>query len=209
MIRLVIAVIVGVAVLAAALPAVERGATQRADDRLARFAERLETAAAGVAREPPVPPDAGGARRVVAVRLPRDRLTLAPVAHAAVGCGPHGLRVTYRLAGDRHQRAVPVPVPVAVESGNGTARSPRVSGDSRLLRGPSDRAALPGHAATRSQASVRGTPQIDSVADRLRVRLGFHLLGGTPTAIVGGGSSRKPGPPVPCSERGTAGVGLR
>lgn len=198
MIRLVVAVVVGVAVVAAALPAVEDARRDRADARLARFTERVSDAARRVTSETPVPPGVAGARRVVTLRVPRRALTLAPVHDVHVACGRRdGLVVGYRLAGTERERAVRLPVPAAVRPPVPAAVRPsrRVRATSESIR------SLP------ARFDTPAAPTVRAAGRAFRLRLGFRLFDGTAHVTVAGGSSRKPGPPVPCSRETRVTVG--
>jgi hypothetical protein len=105
--RVVLAVVLAIALLAVALPAVERARTQRSADlaegSLARVAERATGLAATDAAT-----DGGAARRVVSVTVPAGGPGTAPVAYLAVGGAPDcatprdasgGDVVAYRLRG--------------------------------------------------------------------------------------------------------------
>lgn len=104
MIRVVFTVALTVALLGAALPAMEAGSVERTATRLDAAAEDVErTANTLVADEDPSSPGVPGPRRVVAVRLPADGWADAPVSYFAVGGRPGGSGdenvVAYRVDG--------------------------------------------------------------------------------------------------------------
>lgn len=71
MIRVVLAVCLTVALLAAVTPAVDEGRETRTAIHLDRVAERIDRAARSLhAHEDPTPPDVAGARRIVRFDLP-------------------------------------------------------------------------------------------------------------------------------------------
>ena len=191
MIRLVVAVLVGAAVVSAAMPAVEQAATARADARLDRFGDRLAGAAERVARSSPVPVGVAGARETVRLRVPTASLTTSGVSRVRLRCvGPQTVAVGYTLAGDRRRRLVSTPVPVAVGDQTG--------GDGE-----------PGHDGSRSSERRNDDPSDrgDSEnAGQFVVRLGFQLLADRPTITVRSvgpeRSNRKPGPVIACSTVG-------
>lgn len=76
MIRVVLAVLLTVALLAAVTPAVDEGRETRTAIHLDRATDRIERAARSLrAHEDPTPPGVGGARRLVSVRLPERSWT--------------------------------------------------------------------------------------------------------------------------------------
>lgn len=76
MIRYVLAVVLAVALLAVAAPAVDRAATQNADRQVAASVAAIDEAATSLAtNEELSPPDHPDPRRVVDVALPRESLT--------------------------------------------------------------------------------------------------------------------------------------
>ncbi|MFB6122677.1 MAG: hypothetical protein ABEJ78_04400 [Haloferacaceae archaeon] len=113
MIRVVFTVALTVALLGAALPAIEAGSVERTAIRLDATAEDIErTARTLVADEDPSSPGTSGARRLVRFRLPADGWADAPVSYFAVGGHPNGTGdesvVAYRIEG-RPARTVRLP----------------------------------------------------------------------------------------------------
>lgn len=97
MIRTVLAVVLAVALLAAAVPAVEEGRTARTATHLDRVGDRIERAARSLrAHEDPTRPDVAGARRVVRLRLPTRSWT---AADASLWIDGSTDRIGYRIGG--------------------------------------------------------------------------------------------------------------
>jgi hypothetical protein len=94
-IRVLLAVAIAMALLAASLPAVETARTDRTAAELQRTAERIERAGAALLADEAA--DAG-ARRVVEITLRARSLTTAGVERFAVSCG-ESCAVRYRLHG--------------------------------------------------------------------------------------------------------------
>lgn len=103
MIRVVLAVLLTVALLAAVTPAIDEGRSARTAIHLDRVTDRIERAARSLrAHDDPTRPSVAGARRIVRFRLPSRSWT-------AVGGrlwieGDHDL-IGYRLDGGRPHRA--------------------------------------------------------------------------------------------------------
>ncbi|MEF8775211.1 MAG: hypothetical protein V5A43_01750 [Haloarculaceae archaeon] len=90
MIRVVLAVAVGAALLAVSVPAMETVRVSHADARVAGAVDRVETAARSlVERNDAVAESAVGARRVLTLDLPRGTWGTAALEHLAVR--PHPL----------------------------------------------------------------------------------------------------------------------
>lgn len=118
MLRPAFAVLLAVAVLGVALPAVDTARVERsatlADGDLAAFETAVQDL---VEREDPAVRPAAAARRTVALDLPTGTFTTARVAFVAIGGLPDGppdatdgTVIAYRLDGTIHQRRLPVPV---------------------------------------------------------------------------------------------------
>jgi len=114
MLRVVVAVVLGAALFATTLPAVETAKHQRTDAHLAGEVDRLTAAVADLrAREQATA--GSGARRVVTVRVPHRDWTDARVSYVAIGGRPEAARgernettVAWRIeGGPRRTRHVP------------------------------------------------------------------------------------------------------
>ncbi len=147
MLRAVLAVVLAVALLGAAFPAVETARVERsatlAEGELAAF----ETAARDlVGTEDPAPDPRRAARRTVTVDVPTTSFTTARVTFVAVGGVPDrgaaggpdrpakaadGAVIAYRLDGTTHRRQLPVAVRVLGPDGD-----LRPAGEPLVLRGP-------------------------------------------------------------------------
>ena len=79
MIRVVVTVLLAIAMLAAALPAVEDAAADRTERQLRADVESIDTAATDLLRSEEAVPGTAGARRTVTVTLPADGIAAAPV----------------------------------------------------------------------------------------------------------------------------------
>lgn len=133
MLRAVLAVVVAVALLGAALPAVDRAGVDRSTSLLAGEAETLARAVERLATgSDPVPAGARGARAVVELRLPGRSWATQPADYLAVGAarrgdppdGRDGDVVAYRVAGGR-ERTVRLPADVRAAEGDGFAPDDR------------------------------------------------------------------------------------
>lgn len=103
MIRTVLAVVLTVALLAAAIPAVNEGREARTATHLDGVTERVERAARSLlAHDDPTPPDVAGARRVVDLRLPARSWTAAGATLRIDGAAD---LIAYRVADGRPRRA--------------------------------------------------------------------------------------------------------
>lgn len=132
MIRVVLAAVLSVAVLGAALPAVEDARADRTATALGTDVERLSAAGTALAygsdatRDPSVAPT-----RAVAFSLPAPTWTSAGVDFVAVGGSPAGPGdrpvVRYRVDGRETARRLSLPVPL------------RTPGGPVVLRGRGDR----------------------------------------------------------------------
>ncbi|MFC7044891.1 hypothetical protein ACFQH6_05150 [Halobacteriaceae archaeon GCM10025711] len=111
MLRLALAVTLGVALLAAAAPAVDDARATNADRQVLRQADSVTDAAVRLTdRSDPVPPHLPGARRTVTVTLPDDTPSSTGLDYLAVGGTPAGVDapdprdgdvIVYRLDGQR------------------------------------------------------------------------------------------------------------
>lgn len=102
MIRVVLAVLLTVALLAAVTPAIDEGRERRTAIHLDRAVDRIDRAARSLrAHEDPTAPGVAGARRLVSVRLP-ERSWTAVSARLWID-GEHD-RIGYRLDGRRTRR---------------------------------------------------------------------------------------------------------
>jgi hypothetical protein len=110
--RVLLAVTIAAALLAASLPAVETARTDRTATKLDRQADRIEAAGASLLADDEA--DAG-ARRVVTVSLPSASLAAAGVTRFAVGCWDECV-VRYRIA-DGESRVRPLPIPLSTPAG--------------------------------------------------------------------------------------------
>lgn len=123
MIRVVLAVLVAVALVVAARPAIQDARTADATaalDRTARELTRVGTALARTAT--PVPPGVAGAQRRVELTLPPPSATQAAVRGLRLRCrGPQSLAVTARVGGVRRHVSVDSPVRVALAAGQQTS----------------------------------------------------------------------------------------
>lgn len=124
MLRAVLAVVLAVALVAVALPVVERARAQRSADLAEGSLARVAEQATGLAAAGEATGD-GAARRVADVTVPAGGLVTAPVAYLAVGgvpdCGAPrdgtgGDVVAYRLdGGPTRVRHVPVDLRVRTD----------------------------------------------------------------------------------------------
>lgn len=102
MIRVVLAVLLAVALLAAATPAIDESRTARTTIHLDRVTERVERAAHSLtAHEDPTRPSVGGARRLVKFRLLERSWT---AVSASLWLDGDEDEVGYRLAGKPPRR---------------------------------------------------------------------------------------------------------
>lgn len=125
--RVLLAVTIAAALLAASLPAIEAVRTDRTAAQLDRDADRIEAASTSLLAADEA--DAG-ARRVVTVSLPQGSLSAAGVNRFAVSC-PENCVVRYRVDGSgTHVR--PIPIPLSMPAGAVALSTP---GTHRLLLG--------------------------------------------------------------------------
>lgn len=97
MIRVVLAVLLTIALLAAVTPAVDEGRERRTAIHLDRVVDRVERAARSLrAHEDPTRPDVAGARRIVRFRLPERSWT---AVGASLRIDGDRDRIGYRLDG--------------------------------------------------------------------------------------------------------------
>lgn len=102
MIRVVLAVLLTVALLAAVMPAVDEGRAARTAIHLDRVTDRIERAARSLhAHEDPTRPGVAGARRIVRFRLPSRSWT---AVGARLWIDGEGDLIGYRLDGERPHR---------------------------------------------------------------------------------------------------------
>lgn len=109
MIRVVVSVMLAVALVAAAQPAVEQAAGERTDAEVRAAVDELDVAATELARSEEAAAGAGCARRVVTLALPAAGPATAPVERLVVE--PTGSAYHYRVGG-RANRTVAGSVPV-------------------------------------------------------------------------------------------------
>lgn len=114
MIRVVVSVLLGLAILAASVPAVEHAGAERSDATVRAALDDLDDAAVELAREEEFAPGAPGPRRIATVELPRDGLASAPVEYVRVDPADRSYR--YRVAG-RRERSVRARAPLATPDG--------------------------------------------------------------------------------------------
>jgi hypothetical protein len=132
-VRVALTVVLGVALLGVALPAVDAGRVDRTTAALDSTAERIARTGAHLrAVEDPTPPGVPGARAVVTVDVPHRSWHAAGVAYVAVGGAPEaaGNRsvVVYRIEG-KQPKTVPLAFPVRTPHGPLVYRT---AGDHRL-----------------------------------------------------------------------------
>lgn len=109
MIRVVVTVLLAVAILAAALPAVEHAAADRSEEQLRASVEEIDAAALELAESEEAVPGTEGARRTVEVTLPADGIAAAGVERFTISGADR--RYAFRVDGrpTREQRgSVPV-----------------------------------------------------------------------------------------------------
>lgn len=131
MIRVVAAVVLAAALLAASLPAVADARVDRSAARADLAAGRLEAAARSLLADDDPVAGGDGARRVVRVRLPTRSLTSARVDRFAIACA-RACAVTYRVAGGPVHRHLLEGLPLATPSGGIALVEP---GSHRLVLG--------------------------------------------------------------------------
>jgi hypothetical protein len=101
-IRVVLAVVLTVALLAAVTPAIDEGRSARTAIHLDRVTDRVERAARSLgAHEDPTRPNIAGARRIVRFRLPGRSWTAAA---ATLRIDGEGDLIGYRIDGGRPHR---------------------------------------------------------------------------------------------------------
>lgn len=109
MIRVVVTVLLAVAIVAAAMPAVEHAGEDRSDAAVRVAIDDIDDAATDLARSEEAVPGTAGARRSVTVRLPAAAVGSAPVDRLELSGTDR--RYTYQVAG-RDARTVRGTVPV-------------------------------------------------------------------------------------------------
>lgn len=125
--RVLLAVTVAAALLAASLPAVEAVRTERTAAQIDREVDRIDAAGSSLLATDEAE---AGARRVVTVSLPQGSLSAAGVNRFAVSC-PEDCVVRYRIAGSTsHVR--PIHVPLSTPGGEVALSTP---GTHRLVLG--------------------------------------------------------------------------
>lgn len=122
MIRVVVAVAVAAAVLAASLPAIETARVERTTAALDRISERIDRAAlTTLASEPGEHTAAGGlptARRVVSISVPRRSLAAAGIRVLAVCPGENATGAVFvRAVGHAPTARTPLAAPYDVPTG--------------------------------------------------------------------------------------------
>lgn len=106
MIRVVLAVVLAIALVGVAVPALEYGAGVNSEQQVGSEVAKIGNAATSlVENEELPPPGQSGAQRVVSVSLPGDSRTTRPVEHLEIE--RHGNRsvATYRVEGRSEQVA--------------------------------------------------------------------------------------------------------
>jgi hypothetical protein len=83
-IRIVVTVLLAIAILAAALPAVEHAAADRSEEQLLASVEEIDAVALDLAESEEAVPGTEGARRTVEVTLPADGVAAAGVERFAI-----------------------------------------------------------------------------------------------------------------------------
>lgn len=114
MIRVLLAVALAVALLAASLPAIEHAGEERSDAFTRAAVEDLDAAVTDLARSEEAVAGAAGARRVVTVELPRPAFATAELRHLTISATNRSY--SYRVAG-RTRRTVRGTVPVYTTDG--------------------------------------------------------------------------------------------
>ncbi|AGN02033.1 hypothetical protein L593_10440 [Salinarchaeum sp. Harcht-Bsk1] len=109
MIRVVVTVLLAIALLAAALPAVEDAAADRIERQLRADIEAIDTAATELLRSEEAVPGTAGARRTVSVTLAADGIAAAPVEEVRISSTDR--RYSFRVEG-RGERKLRGTVPV-------------------------------------------------------------------------------------------------
>lgn len=114
MIRLVLAVLIAVVLLAASLPAVEHAGEERSEVQTRAAIDDLDRAATDLARTEEAAPGTAGAQRVVTVELPASGFTTAEVRSLTIA--PTNRSYSYRVEG-RDARTVRGTVPTYASDG--------------------------------------------------------------------------------------------
>lgn len=114
MIRLLVAVLLAVALLAASLPAIDYAGEERSEALTRAAIDDVDAAATDLARSEEAAPGTAGARRVVTVELPRPAFAAAAVRRVAIS--PTNRSYSYRVEG-RTNRTVRGTVPVYTTDG--------------------------------------------------------------------------------------------
>lgn len=119
MIRYVLAVLLTVAILGLAMPAVEDTAGKRSDQRIANQVAKIDQAAVSLVENEELPPEGEtGARRSVTLRFPDDGLLSRSVTDFEIERVRENVSVVrYAVAGRPRQRVV-VDAPVVNAAGN-------------------------------------------------------------------------------------------
>lgn len=114
MIRLVVAALLAVALVAVALPVVEQTARDRSDAEVRAGVDEVDGTATRLARTDETVPGTDGARRTVSVDLPASDVVAAGVRHLAIDPDEDAYR--YRVEG-ASERSVQSSVPLETASG--------------------------------------------------------------------------------------------
>jgi len=128
MLRVVVAIVLAVALLAVSLPALETARHDHSEQRVSAALDRLTATVQDVhAREAAVGEGMDGARRVVTVRLPARTWTDAGIEYLAIGAHPdrHGVDETnestfvWQVTGNepRERRLTDIPVEADTDGG--------------------------------------------------------------------------------------------
>lgn len=122
MIRVVLAVVLTVVLLAAATPAIDEGKTARTAIHLDGATDRLDRAARSLlAHEDPTRPSVAGARRIVTLRLPARSWT---ASEATLRIDGGADRLAYRVGDGRPRRTILRGVDLRTPDGPISLRTP-------------------------------------------------------------------------------------
>lgn len=147
--RTVLAVVLGAALLAAATPAIEYARADRTDAQLRDSVTSIERALDSLSDDETTPESVDGARRTVTVTIPERSWTTTDVEYVRIETAPgdgstttdrssafrtsvDGLSVHYRI-GDRSEQTVRVTAPVRVDTADGAPIRLTSSGSHALV----------------------------------------------------------------------------